>query len=149
MTSPQSLVREARALYGARPVRAGIPATLPDDVLRHVARGSRAAEFTRSGRHAAAERLLRDVAGAFVRRQALGPAAQALVSLGRLFLERGRPVDADQAFAEAAVHAQSVKDEALSLSAQDLAGGGTHRCRSVDCRRIALSSGASHRGPRR
>ena len=118
IASSHTLVREARALYGARAVRVGIPATLPDDVLRHVARGSRAAEFTRTGRHAAAERLLRDVAGALVRRQALAPAAQALISLGRLLLERGRATDADQAFAEAAAHAQSVKDEALSLNAR-------------------------------
>ena len=118
VASHHGVVREARAMYGARPVRAAIPATLSDDVLRQVARGSRAAEFTSTGRHAAAERLLRDVAGALERRQALAPAAQALISLGRLLLERGRAADAERAFDEAAVHAQSVKDQALSLSAR-------------------------------
>jgi DNA-binding NtrC family response regulator len=113
-----TVVREARAMYGPRAARPPLTATLPDDVLRHVARGSRATEFARSGRHAAAERLLRDVAGALVRRQALAPAAHALVSLGRLLLERGRALDADQVFGEAAGHAHAAKDEALSSSAR-------------------------------
>jgi DNA-binding NtrC family response regulator len=112
------VVREARAVYGARTVRPPLAATLPDDVLRHVTRGSRATEFVNSGRHAAAERLLRDVAAALVRRQALAPAAQALIALGRLLLERGRAVDADRTFEEAAAQAQAGKDEALSLSAR-------------------------------
>ena len=118
VAGPRNVVREARALYGVRPVRTAIPATLPEEVLRHVARGARATEFTSIGRHAAAERLLRDVAGALLRRQAVAPAAQALVSLGRLLLERGRALDAERAFEEAALHAQSVKDQALSLSAR-------------------------------
>jgi DNA-binding NtrC family response regulator len=113
-----AVVREARAVYGPRAARPPLAATLPDDVLRHVMRSARATEFVRSGRHAAAERLLRDVAGALVRRQALVPAAQALLSLGRLLLERGRALDADQTFGEAASHAHAAKDEALSLSAR-------------------------------
>ncbi len=111
-------VREARAVYGASSMRMPLAATLPDDVLRHVARASRATEFTTSGRHAAAERLLRDVAAALVRRQALVPAAQALISLGRLLLERGRAMDANRAFEEAAAHAHAARDEALSLGAR-------------------------------
>jgi DNA-binding NtrC family response regulator len=111
-------VREARALYGASPIRMPLAATLSDDVLRHVARASRAAEFMNNGRHAAAERLLRDVAAALVRRQALVPAAQTLISLGRLLLERGRAMDADRAFEDAAAHAHAARDEALSLSAR-------------------------------
>ncbi len=87
-------------------------------MLRHVTRGSRAAEFVSSGRHAAAERLLRDVAAALMRRQARAPAAQALISLGRLLLERGRALDAEAAFGQAAGHAHAAKDEALSLSAR-------------------------------
>jgi len=118
VTGRGEILREARAVYGASTIRAPLAATLPDDVLKHVTRGSRATEFVSSGRHAAAERLLRDVAAALVRRQALAPAAQALVSLGRLLLERGRAVDADQAFGDAAAHAHAVKDEALSLSAR-------------------------------
>jgi DNA-binding NtrC family response regulator len=113
-----SLVREARALYGSRPARPAVSPVLSDDVLRHVARGARAAEFSHSGRHAAAERLLRDVASALIRRQALVPAAQALISLGRLTLERGRAVHAETVFGEAAAHAQTAKDEPLSLTAR-------------------------------
>ncbi|HEY9464063.1 MAG TPA: sigma-54 dependent transcriptional regulator [Vicinamibacterales bacterium] len=112
------VVREARAVYGANPVRMPLAATLPDDVLRHVTRASRATEFMNSGRHAAAERLLRDVAAALARRQALVPAAQALISLGRLLLERGRAMDAGRAFEDAAAHAHAARDEALSLSAR-------------------------------
>jgi len=113
------LVREARAVYAARSPRPpALTAALPEDVLRHVRRGSRAAEFMSTGRHAAAERLLRDVAGALIRRQAPAPAAQALVSLGRLLLERGRAADADRVFGEAADHAHAADDEPLSLSAR-------------------------------
>ena len=114
----RGFVREARAVYGANPVRMPLAATVPDDVLRHVARGSRATEFMNSGRHAAAERLLRDVAAALARRQALVPAAQALISLGRLLLERGRATDAGRSFEDAATHAHAARDEALSLSAR-------------------------------
>jgi DNA-binding NtrC family response regulator len=71
-----------------------------------------------NGRHAAAERLLRDVAAALVRRQAPVPAAQTLISLGRLLLERGRAMDADRAFEDAAAHAHAARDEALSLTAR-------------------------------
>jgi DNA-binding NtrC family response regulator/tetratricopeptide (TPR) repeat protein len=117
-TSRSGLVREARTVYGGRTTRTPIVATLPDDVLRHVTRGSRASEFMSAGRHAAAERLLRDVAAALVRRQAFVPAAQALVSLGRLLLERGRAANAERAFDEAASHAQTANDEAASLSAR-------------------------------
>jgi DNA-binding NtrC family response regulator len=117
VASRATLVREARAVYGVRPLRP-ITAVLPDDVLRQVVRGSRASEFATSGRHAAAERLLRDVAAALVRRHALVPAAQTLVSLGRLLLERGRAVDAELTFDQAAGHAQTARDEGLSLSAR-------------------------------
>jgi DNA-binding NtrC family response regulator len=112
------VVREARAVYGATAIRMPLAATLPDDVLKHVTRGSRATQFMSTGRHAAAERLLRDVAAALLRRQALVPAAQALISLGRLLLERGRAMDADRAFEEAAAHAHAASDEALSVSAR-------------------------------
>jgi two-component system response regulator HydG len=118
VTTRTALVREARAVYGAKPRRPPLAATLPDDVLRHVTRGSRASQFMSSGRHAAAERLLRDVSAALVRRQAFTPAAQALVSLGRLLLERGRAADAERTFGEAAGHAQVAKDELLSLTAR-------------------------------
>ncbi len=112
------LVREARAVYGA-----GVPARpvfqpLPDDVVKHMARGSRWVDLWQVGRHAAAERLLRDVAGALQRRRALVPAASTLVTLARLLLERGRASDADAMFGDAATHAQTAKHEALSGTAR-------------------------------
>jgi DNA-binding NtrC family response regulator len=118
LPSGSGVVREARAAYGAQAMRGPLAATLSTDVLRHVTRGSRASEFMSAGRHAAAERLLRDVTAALVRRHALSPAAQALISLGRLLLERGRAADAERAFGEAADHSHAAKDEALSLGAR-------------------------------
>jgi DNA-binding NtrC family response regulator/tetratricopeptide (TPR) repeat protein len=114
----RAIVREARAVYGAQPLRPRPQASLPDDVARHVARGSRSAEFIAAGRHASADRLLRDVAAALVRRRALPQAADTYVSLGRLLLERGRAVDAEATFSEAAGHAASGGDEVLSRGAR-------------------------------
>src|SRR5262245_8560911 len=96
-----------------------LPASsMTEEVRRQIARAARADEFVRRGRHAAAERLLRDVIGALLRRRALVPAVQALLSLGRLVLERGRATDAERLFDEAAGHAHAGHDEALSLSAR-------------------------------
>jgi len=110
-------VSEARAQYGVADGRRMVPA-LPTEVVRHLARARRAAEFVQSGRHASADRLLRDVAGALVRRRALVPAAQTMISLGRLVLERGRPVDAERIFEAASTHAREGRNERLSLSAR-------------------------------
>jgi DNA-binding NtrC family response regulator len=111
-------VREARAVYGAQTLRPIVQAPLPDDVVRHVARGSRAAEFIGAGRHAAADRLLRDVAAALVRRRALPQAADAYITLGRMLLERGRAPDAGDVFNEAASHAEAGGNEALARGAR-------------------------------
>lgn len=68
------------------------------DVARLRGRFCRAEGFASSGRHAAAERLLRDVAAAASRRAAHALAAEALGALGRVLLDRGRTDDADRAF---------------------------------------------------
>ena len=112
------MVREARAAYATQAVRPRLPASLPEDVMRQVLRGSRAGEFAREGRHAAAERLLRDVAAALVRRRAPAAASQTLVSLGRLLVERGRAQDADEVFGEAAIQGDAAQDEALTADAR-------------------------------
>jgi DNA-binding NtrC family response regulator len=91
---------------------------MPEDVLRHVRRGTRAREFARAGRHAAAERLLRDVAASLARRRAPAVAAQHFVLLGRLLLERGRVRDADAAFTDAASHAEEHGDDSLVMDAR-------------------------------
>lgn len=72
------------------------------DIVRHLDRAARAAEFQRIGRHAAAERLLRDVAGHLSRRAAFREAATTLIQLGRMLLERGRATAAETVFAHAA-----------------------------------------------
>jgi DNA-binding NtrC family response regulator len=110
------LVHEARAVYGSQPARQVAGGTLPDDVARHVARASRAMEFVRSGRHAAAERLLRDVIGALTRRRAFGAAADMGLTLGKLFLERGQAAAADVVFGEAVEHADGAGDESLVMA---------------------------------
>jgi DNA-binding NtrC family response regulator len=116
--APGHSVREARAVYGtalpSRPTREA----LSEDTVRHIARAARWADLCRSGRHASAERLLREVTGALVRRRALAPAATTLITLGRLVLERGRAGDADGIFGEAATHAHNAQDEALSAAAR-------------------------------
>jgi DNA-binding NtrC family response regulator/tetratricopeptide (TPR) repeat protein len=71
-------------------------------VTDHLRRAARAEEFARTGRHAAAERLLRDVAAAVNRRGAIAQAAQVSLRLGQLLLERGRSVDADHVFDDVA-----------------------------------------------
>jgi len=112
------LAREARSVYSANvQVRPSCQA-LPEDVVKHLARGSRWVDLWQAGRHAAAERLLRDVSGAVLRRRALMPAASTLITLGRLMLERGRATDADAMFGEAATHAHAATHEPLSATAR-------------------------------
>ena len=113
------VVREARARYGAQPRadhRAG--AHLAPDVARHLERAARASEFQRRGRHAAAERLLRDVAGMLTRRHAWVPAGGACIMLGRALLERGQAAGADKAFAEAARLGEAAGEEGLVIDAR-------------------------------
>ena len=97
------VVREARAAYGTRPLaRARIPQPVPADIADHLRRAQRAEEFAGAGRHAAAERLLRDVAAALHRRGAHVQAAEVSLTLGRLLLERGRAAAADRIFDDVA-----------------------------------------------
>ena len=105
-------VREARAAYGAAGAARGggtPPAEQPlaPDVRQHLARAARAREFAAQGRHAAAERLLRDVAGALTRRRAFGAAAGVHLALVRELLERGRAADADASATDAVVGARA------------------------------------------
>jgi DNA-binding NtrC family response regulator len=102
------LVREARARYGAggAALRSGLPAG--PDVQRERTRVAHGCELAATGRRAAGMRLLREAAAALARRGRADDAAVALIALGRLLLERGRPTDADRTFeqaAEAALHA--------------------------------------------
>jgi len=109
-------VAEARTAFGSTG-----PATAPASsggLERHLTRAGRAEILQRAGRHAAAERLLLDVAGACLRRDARGPAAASCVALGRLRLERGRAAEAEAIFASAAAHARTARDEALELVAR-------------------------------
>ena len=96
---------EARAVYGAEPAAIATTAA-PRDVLRLVEKAGRASEFAHSGRHAAAERLLRDVAAALLRRSARASAADIYIRLGRLLLERGKATAAETIFDEAAGQAE-------------------------------------------
>jgi DNA-binding NtrC family response regulator/tetratricopeptide (TPR) repeat protein len=98
---------EARAAYGGARLRPVAPVA-PTDVVRLLEKARHAPDLVRAGRHAAAERLLREIAAALSRRRALHAAADTYISLGRLLLERGSATAADAAFSEAAAHAESV-----------------------------------------
>ena len=110
-------VREARAAYGgtARP-RPSV--ALPTDVLQQLQRARRAEAFAASGRHAAAERLLRDVWAALARRRAWPHAVSVATALGRLLLERGRPLDAARVFSDAAASATTAGEEQDEITAR-------------------------------
>jgi DNA-binding NtrC family response regulator len=116
-TAAGPVVREARAAYGgvtrSRPV---VP--LSSDVLQYLQRARRAPEFIALGRHAAAARLLREVAAALMRRSAWSQAVTVSISLGRLLLERGRPLDAVTVFGDATAAAATAGDELLAAEAR-------------------------------
>jgi DNA-binding NtrC family response regulator len=114
-------VREAGAAYGAEPATAAgarRPPPIDADIAHHLRRGERAAEFIRLGRHAAAERLLRDVAGTLTRRGRLVHAARTLITLGQAILERGRAADADRVLEDAAIAAGNGSSEELIADAR-------------------------------
>jgi DNA-binding NtrC family response regulator len=116
------VVREARVAYGVAAARgdvpADVPADAPSDVARHLQRAARGVQLARSGCHAPAERLLRDVLAALARRGAGGPAATTAIALGRLLLDRGRAKDAEAMFAQAAGHAAAGDGEPAALGAR-------------------------------
>jgi DNA-binding NtrC family response regulator len=92
-------------------------AALSPAIADHVQRARRAEVFMRAGRHAAAERLLRDVAAALARRQAREPCARVLVDLGRLLLVRGRADAARRAFADAREAAGAARVAGVGIEA--------------------------------
>ena len=81
-------------------------AAISGEAARLLERARRADDFVQAGRHAAAERLLREVAAALARRRAAASAAQTYTALGQVLLERGSVAAADAAFAEAATQAE-------------------------------------------
>jgi tetratricopeptide (TPR) repeat protein len=110
-----SVVREARAVFGGAAALES-PAAHPE-VTRLLARAARASEFVLSGRHAAAERLLREVSAALERRRAFGEAAKVALDLGRILFERGRVGEADACAGQAARLADVIRDAALTCEA--------------------------------
>ena len=110
---PERAPRAPEPVHGA----ASRLAALSPAVADHVQRARRAEAFARQGRHAAAERLLRDVAAALARRRAMEPSARVLVELGRLLLARGRAADAQRTFADARIAAADAGSAPLTLTA--------------------------------
>jgi DNA-binding NtrC family response regulator len=107
---PPRLVREARAAYSARVMDRDSPR-----VTELVLRANRASEFVACGRHAAAERLLRDVIAALARRDAFIHASRLNMTLAGLLGDRGRLPDAHAALEEAIRFAQSARAEDLMV----------------------------------
>src|SRR5688572_8190419 len=75
---------EARAAYSPGRLRVVAPVHLSADVARLLDRARRSSDLVQRGRHAAAERLLRESAAALVRRRAPGPAAETYIALGQM-----------------------------------------------------------------
>ena len=103
---PRWHAAEARAVYGPGRSAAMTRPGLSLDVMRLMERAKSAPELVHRGRHASAERLLREVASALVRRQAGAQAAAAYLALGELLLERGKATAAESTFDEAASQAE-------------------------------------------
>ena len=110
-------VAEARAIYGARAGRPGVPAPCSAEAARLLEKAGHSSELVKVGRHAAAERLLRQIAAALVRRRSNAAAAQAYIELGRVLLERGSVAAADTAFDQAATLAED-QDGRLIVAAR-------------------------------
>jgi DNA-binding NtrC family response regulator len=113
-----SVVREARAVYGASAAVSTDASPFTADVARHLARAGRVDALLAAGSHAAAERLLRDVAGALRRRNAAAAEAAVLLTLGNLLLDRGRATAAERVCAEAADAAMRGASESLVVDAR-------------------------------
>jgi len=97
-------VREARAVYTPAPLERE-----SSHVRELLLRGSRATQFAACGRHAAAERLLRDVSGALARRDAHRHASRLMMMLGRMLTERGRTRSAFDALEVAVGYGQAAR----------------------------------------
>ncbi|HEX5110589.1 MAG TPA: sigma 54-interacting transcriptional regulator [Vicinamibacterales bacterium] len=147
-----SIVREARSVYGMKPPRPRPLPAIDSDVEHHLRRALRAAAFVEAGRHAAAERLLRDVAGALARRGRHVHAGRTMIELGAAILERGRVAEADRAFEDACAAGAAAGDEELIVHArlwQAAARADAGRLTESEaiCRAV-LSVAALENGPR-
>jgi len=105
--SPRA-VREARAAYAARAADRDSP-----QVTELVRRATRAADFVAAGRHAAAERLLRDVTAALARRDAFVHASRLSITLASVLADRGRLAEASGSLDTAIKLGQSGRAEDL------------------------------------
>ena len=108
-----ALVREARQAYAAEPVDRE-----PAYVTELVTRASRAPEFVAAGRHAAAERLLREVEAALARRGAGRQASRVGITLARMLLDRGRTAAAFESLEQGVRLAQSARCDDLAIEAR-------------------------------
>jgi hypothetical protein len=107
--SPRA-VREARAAYSARSVDRDSP-----QVTELVRRATRAGDFAAAGRHAAAERLLRDLIAALARRDAFVHASRLSITLASVLADRGRLADACASLEAAIKLAQSGRADDLMV----------------------------------
>lgn len=103
---PWFIAREARAVYGT------------SEVERQLTRANVAFAAADRGRHAQAERGLREAAAALIRRRAWNGAAHVQVLLGRVLLERGMTAEADAVFSDAVDAADRTEDPAFRHSSR-------------------------------
>jgi DNA-binding NtrC family response regulator len=138
LTTPPVCVREQTAGYSPEAAEAGTsPRTLPfGQRLETMAWPDRSRsgsvrpnpatlaglDAARRGRHALAERLLREGLGRHRRRQDEGAAGEAAVALGQLLLIRGRPVAALGAFDSARGHFERARRAESAIQAAVFTG---------------------------
>ncbi len=113
-----SLVRERRAVYGVGASASAARSSWPSDLAKWRLAAERATAAARAGRHAAADRQLRETVAALRRRRALVPAAAIGITLGRLRLERGDAAGAERLFDDAATAGEEAGDGALAIDAR-------------------------------
>jgi DNA-binding NtrC family response regulator len=122
-----SAVREPSADYVtiARPLPGGAR-TWPSGAVvardRVEGRAAAIAEAADAGRHAQAERLLRDALGSFTRRHDDAAAGESALTLGRLLLVRGQPAEAFRMIERARDHFDRVGSADSAVCAAVFAG---------------------------
>jgi DNA-binding NtrC family response regulator len=143
--SADGFAREARAVYAAVPSRLTRAPRLQADAIHHLHRVAHAVTLVATGRHAAADRLLCDAAGALQRRGLHVPAAQAWIAAGRLALERGRTDAAERLFDVAVTEAIAASDEGMAAAgriwqAVTRTDAGRFTAAEAQCRAVLVTS---------
>jgi DNA-binding NtrC family response regulator/tetratricopeptide (TPR) repeat protein len=139
-SSPSLLhVSETQPEYG--PIQTPAPAPFSPGLARWRARSARAMALAGTGRHAAAERLLREAAAGLQRHGDPDRAEQCALALGRLLLDRGRPADARATFEAATAAGGSPSGRRIAAVGVGLAWIDEGRLREAEAALRAATAG--------